>query len=154
MICRIDLPVCSGWYCLPSGGLQRMVWRRWKSKVRLVWIPCHSPFCCLCCAFSDSLAVCAGWCVKLPALLSHGKSCEFPGIRIRPCPCQMNQLSCLTCNSWSLLWTRVLKDQSQTLFLLLQIVSLRLRESISAHIHCLAYNTNDCWLLMIQTRLF
>lgn len=144
MICRTASPVHSGWYPLLSGGLQRVVWRCWKSKVRLVWVPCHSPFCFLCCAFLDSLAGCSRWHVNLPALLSHGKSCEFPGIRIRYCPRQMSQLFCLTGNSWSLLWIRVLKDQTQTLLSLLQMASSRLRESISAHICCLAYNANDC----------
>lgn len=104
MICSTDLPVHSRWYSVPSGSLERGVWRCWKSKVRLVQMPCHSPFCCLCCAFSDSRAGCARWCIHLPALLSHEKSCEFPGIGIRPCPCQMTQLSCLTANSWSLFW--------------------------------------------------
>lgn len=43
-------------------------------------------FRCLCCAFSDSLAGCATWCINLSVLLSHEKSCEFPGIRMKPRP--------------------------------------------------------------------
>lgn len=95
-----------------------------------MWVSCPSPFCCWCCAFPGSLAGCARWCRNLPTLLGHKKSCEFPGIRTRPCPCQMIQLSCLTSNSWSLSRIGTLKDQSQTLLLLVQMASSRLRERV------------------------
>lgn len=149
MICRIKLLVHSGWYCLSSGALLRMVQRCWKSKVRLVWVSCPSPFSCLCCAFWGSLAGCARWCSNLPALLSHRKPCEFPGIRTRPCPCQMIQLSCLTSSSWLLCWIGVLKDQSQTLLLLVQMASWRLRvrvfHSTFSVLHTMQITSDSLW---------